>query len=336
PALAERLVADWYAYDQSIHSELRQHAEADLQRHPTVEQMKQMSGKYNEIELVKSDTRVTVRQAHRLPTEQLAGGAPAVQRPHSTRTVMLNSREWDETVQKLAVAFERATSQLTNGTDGLLGRPYLSARPAIASYQSLPTRKLSPLQEDETCYYATAIIENSQGRLKLARVTWPKEPLESWLAGAENQMPRVTIAGITGCTLPAIGTGGCSDDIWTNMYAVLAGRNGHTAVWTGSEMIIWGGADAGTAYNTGGRYNPSTDTWVAVSMTNAPAGRYFHTAVWTGSEMIVWGGQDANPTDLNSGGRYNPATDSWTPTSTDNAPQARHSQRAVWTSSEMI
>src|SRR5205807_1010828 len=99
---------------------------------------------------------------------------------------------------------------------------------------------------------------------------------------------------------------------------------------------IWGGADAGTAYNTGGRYNPSTDTWVAVSMTNAPAGRHFHTAVWTGSEMIVWGGQDANLTDLNSGGRYNPDTDSWTPISTDNAPQARHSQTAVWTGSEMI
>ena len=30
----------------------------------------------------------------------------------------------------------------------------------------------------------------------------------------------------------------------------------HTAVWTGTEMIVWGG-DTGTAYlNTGGRYTP--------------------------------------------------------------------------------
>ena len=42
--------------------------------------------------------------------------------------------------------------------------------------------------------------------------------------------------------------------------------------------------------NTGGRYNPSTDSWTATSTTNAPDGRYGHTAVWTGSEMIVWGG----------------------------------------------
>ena len=42
--------------------------------------------------------------------------------------------------------------------------------------------------------------------------------------------------------------------------------------------------------NTGGRYNPGTDSWTATSTTNAPAARYVHTAVWTGSEMIVWGG----------------------------------------------
>ena len=66
----------------------------------------------------------------------------------------------------------------------------------------------------------------------------------------------------------------------------------HTAVWTGSEMIVWGGCDGFSCLNTGGRYNPSTDSWTATSTTNAPAARYSHTAVWTGSEMIVWGGYD--------------------------------------------
>ena len=70
--------------------------------------------------------------------------------------------------------------------------------------------------------------------------------------------------------------------------------------------------------NTGGRYNPSTDSWTATSTTNAPAGRDGHTAVWTGSEMIVWGGHiDGSSYYLNTGGRYNPSTDSWTATSTD-------------------
>ena len=60
-------------------------------------------------------------------------------------------------------------------------------------------------------------------------------------------------------------------------------------------MIVWGGygCDGNCVLNTGGRYNPSTDSWTATSTTNAPSDEYYHTAVWTGSEMIVWGGTDA-------------------------------------------
>ena len=48
---------------------------------------------------------------------------------------------------------------------------------------------------------------------------------------------------------------------------------GHTAVWTGSEMIVWGGNTGSHFLNTGGRYNPSTDSWTATTTTNAPAAR---------------------------------------------------------------
>ena len=81
-------------------------------------------------------------------------------------------------------------------------------------------------------------------------------------------------------------------------------RAGPTAVWTGSEMIVWGGGNNLGNLNTGGRYNPATDSWTATTTTNAPTARAYHTAVWTGSEMIVWGGYDG--TYLGSGGRYNP------------------------------
>ena len=65
----------------------------------------------------------------------------------------------------------------------------------------------------------------------------------------------------------------------------------HTAVWTGTEMIVWGGCGSGSTLNTGGRYDPATDTWAATSTgAGVPAARGDHTAVWTGTEMIVWGG----------------------------------------------
>src|SRR5437667_6288984 len=77
PALSERLLTNFYAHDQRFHGELRQRAEADLQTHHTVGQMKQLSGKYSEIELVRSDSEEIVGQAPRLPNEQLRGQATA-------------------------------------------------------------------------------------------------------------------------------------------------------------------------------------------------------------------------------------------------------------------
>src|SRR5438874_12806617 len=77
-------------------------------------------------------------------------------------------------------------------------------------------------------------------------------------------------------------------------------RYSHTAVWTGSGMIVWGGFIDGFIVNTGGRYNPSTDSWTATSTTGAPDRRFDHTAVWTDSEMIVWGGSNESVGQLRS------------------------------------
>jgi len=105
-----------------------------------------------------------------------------------------------------------------------------------------------------------------------------------------------TVAAGANYTLPTISdpSGGCVQDTWTptNLTGAPDGRVSHTAVWTGSEMIVWGGDNclATCTVNTGGRYNPSTDSWTATSTTNAPESRTHYTAVWTGTEMIVWGG----------------------------------------------
>ena len=112
-------------------------------------------------------------------------------------------------------------------------------------------------------------------------------------------------------------------------------RGSHTAVWTGSDMIVWGGYDGGSYWNTGGRYNPLTDSWTTTDTTSAPVGRQLHTAVWTGSEMIVWGGAGVSG-NVRTGGKYNPATDGWVATTTIDAPFARTHHTAVWTGSEMI
>ena len=194
-----------------------------------------------------------------------------------------------------------------------------------------------------TNFYARdqmAAIKKAQGRRKLATVELRKEPSDSWRTIAENQVP-TTMAVVANYTLPTIlPTGnGCTDDTWTATSTTNApvGRSLHTAVWTGSEMIIWGGWDGFNYVNTGGRYSPSTDTWTTTSTANAPSARENYTAVWTGSEMIIWGGYVPSiNARVNTGGRYNPITDSWTATSTTNAPVGRFLHTAVWSGSEMI
>lgn len=80
----------------------------------------------------------------------------------------------------------------------------------------------------------------------------------------------------------------------------------HTVVWTGSEMIIWGG----TSDSSGGCYEPATNSWKTTSTGNdCPSGRYYHSAVWTGTGMIIWGGH----ADTQNGAIYYPGDTSGVP-----------------------
>ena len=230
--------------------------------HNSIDQMKQTSGMYREIELLK---------ANNVPDEADRSA------PHD---VKLNSTEWNETAQRLAAIYSEHA-------------PKKSAE----AYDSIPIGKLSSLQEDETSYYATTILTKTADRLKVATVAWLKEPLPSWLARAENQLNTAITAANGNYTLPAnlSSVSGCTENTWTATSGPPDPRSGNTALWTGSEMIVWGGYSylhPDRPLNTGGRYNPSTDNWTTTSTTNAPAERFNYTAVWTGSEMIVWGGSD--------------------------------------------
>lgn len=90
-----------------------------------------------------------------------------------------------------------------------------------------------------------------------------------------------------------------------------SGRYWFTAVWTGVEMLVWGGFDGLNYLNTGGRYSPWSDSWLPTSDDeDVPVGRCLHSAVWTGRGMVVWGGHGARRTPLlKTGGRYSPLTD---------------------------
>lgn len=127
-----------------------------------------------------------------------------------------------------------------------------------------------------------------------------------------------------------------ASDTWTAIAPNAPARMNGTAVWTGTEMIVWGGTAFGVGAASGAAYNPASDAWRALPTAGAPLGAAQHTAVWTGTEMIVWGGVDTSGRPLASGARYDPTTNAWRPIASAGAPAARGRHTAVWTGSEMI
>src|SRR5207247_7346312 len=107
-------------------------------------------------------------------------------------------------------------------------------------------------------------------------------------------------------------------DTWQPMSSAGApGRRSQcAAVWTGSEMVVWGGSsEDGIELSDGARYNPETDTWTPVSNASGLEPRMEPTGIWTGEELIVFGGMKFTGGQLSfgNGARYRPFRDPWPP-----------------------
>jgi N-acetylneuraminic acid mutarotase len=105
----------------------------------------------------------------------------------------------------------------------------------------------------------------------------------------------------------------------------------YEAVWTGSEMFIWGGQRGADPASVGAAYDPVTDHWREIPPAPLSA-RFNHSMVWTGSEVIFWGGNAADDSEapLADGAAYDPSTNRWRTIAS--APlEARSGHLAVWT-----
>jgi hypothetical protein len=76
---------------------------------------------------------------------------------------------------------------------------------------------------------------------------------------------------------------------------VLAPRGQAAVVWTGRQLLIWGGMSGPRpfrVYDDGAAYDPATRRWTRIAP--APEAQWLEgdegLAVWTGREMLVWGG----------------------------------------------
>lgn len=131
-------------------------------------------------------------------------------------------------------------------------------------------------------------------------------------------------------------------DTWRQLPAPpIAPRRHATAVWTGEEMLVWGGQAANNPpVDTGAAYDPASNSWRELA--SAPASGFFRpSAVWTGEEMLIWGWMHESSGQETETVAYRPDTDTWrelSPAPLDPPPPAAGNggQSAVWAGNVML
>lgn len=120
---------------------------------------------------------------------------------------------------------------------------------------------------------------------------------------------------------------------------------GMAGVWTGRQLVVWGGSAAGGAAaggdggtwhpaGAGAAYDPATDRWEVLPPAPVTA-RVGATAVWSGREVLVWGGAAGPDAFFADGAAYDPAARRWRKLPA--APiRPRTGHEAVWTGREMV
>jgi hypothetical protein len=102
--------------------------------------------------------------------------------------------------------------------------------------------------------------------------------------------------------------------------------SGDTAIWTGTEMLLWGA--------TNSAYDPATNTWRR--LTAPPTDELAPSvSVWTGRQMIGWGSVDCCGVPDTTGFAFTPATGAVTQLP-DSPLQGGGGPVAAWTGTEMI
>src|SRR2546423_5730196 len=122
-------------------------------------------------------------------------------------------------------------------------------------------------------------------------------------------------------------------DGWTwQPVGPLPGRQGNVAVWTGSEIVYWGGDRPGRPAR-GAAYDPKTQEWRRLRRSPL-SNRTDAAAAWTGREVLVFGGVNgAGP--QNDGAAYDPALDQWRALA-PSPPLAPVPPVGTWTGTELL
>ncbi len=370
PILVERQLQSWYARDVRFHGERRAQIALELETNRSAP-LESLSGTYSSHRYTRQDAvpgtkSEAVESINRTPlsddewqrlvshlhrtygtgntsSDTDSGALEAGKSGASFPSAHLSALQESETDFYVVSVVDQSASELTVASSHWPKEPmdvwwqrvrsqHAAVDPVVASAEihTLPQIAAPTAGEDDTWRPTTAPLTARENHTAI----WTGTEMIVW-GGYFNPSNYSNYEVTVGSRYnPAT-------DSWhlTSITNAPAWRERHTAVWTGSEMLVWGGNSGTTGVtNTGARYNPATDLWTPITTTGAPLKRTEHTAIWTGSRMLVWGGRsgDTDSTVINTGGSYDPVSNSWTTISTSGAPAARQLHIAVWSGTEMI
>jgi putative metal-binding protein/Kelch motif protein len=267
--------------------------------------------------------------------EALLTGALDPRKAHPLRSLLMLER-----VRDAAFAPEAAGTDETDADSSPVHKARLAAPDFEARRSRAPRRvgEIGPLVEGPETITLQVLLAEDRDHAVIAVYRIEKRSWEEWWNEVEaglNESSVAQVASNPAYQLPATGAStpsvDCSTiDTWTPTSTLNdpVARAGHTAVWTGNLMIVWGGSDGTKDLSSGGRYDPLTDSWSPTRKGGAPSARSYHTAVWGGNRMMIWGA-----TGDSTGARYDPIADTWAPMTTVDAPSARSWHTAIWTGS---
>jgi N-acetylneuraminic acid mutarotase len=164
-------------------------------------------------------------------------------------------------------------------------------------------------------------------------VVWAGGEMLVW--GGHTDVGQATGAVSEGAAYDAVG------DRWRVLPpAPISARVGALSVWTGRELVVWGGRTADEhklALTDGAAYSPEKNEWRTLAPSPV-AVRFGAAAVWTGDVMLVGGGSNGGGVDppelMDEGFVYDPETDRWDATSAMGRPSV--GPTVVWTGDHAI
>lgn len=308
PIVVHRRIHREYWWDDRIHDAVRQTALAEL------ELLSGEDGDHADL----AAARRTVTEWRRATEDQPSG----VDIVDGIQVRWLNPAQWQQLLDSLDENWHTADAPGTR----------------------LPIQRFSPLEESREYLATSVVLDRRPTAIRIATYTWWKQTFSDWWAEHGDGFTSRSVNTDLAISLdrspaseprpPKVEDRSVAADAWysldTSDPAAPVARDQHTVVWTGTHMIVWGGTNGAQVFNSGGIYDPATDSWTATAQgPRCPSGRFGHTMTWTQDRVFVWGGWDGS-TNENTGSKYNPVTDYWARLPVDTGtPFARHHHAAM-------